>query len=172
MTGEVTKISTQSIGVSAFSINGSSTIDPVNLIYYFISGSSNGLAIYGVSLQTGLVVSQGTISNAGALYFDMMRIQSDCYEARPTRLEPGSANLAESKVDFIRTYPNPFHTELTIESDENMQSYEIFSANGMKVSSGVLSGTEAKLNTQTLSEGIYYLNVYTSSGKTTQKIVK
>ncbi|MEY3844978.1 MAG: hypothetical protein RL293_1400, partial [Bacteroidota bacterium] len=172
MTGEVTKISTQSIGVSAFSINGSSTIDPVNLIYYFISGSSNGLAIYGVSLQTGLLVSQGTISNAGALYFDMMRIQSDCYEARPTRLQPGSANLAESKVDFIRTYPNPFHTELTIESDENMQSYEIFSANGMKVSSGVLSGTEAKLNTQTLSEGIYYLNVYTSSGKTTKKIVK
>lgn len=173
MTGEVTKISTQSIGVNSFSVNGSSTIDPQNMIYYFISGTSGGgLSIYGVSLQTGLVVSQGAISNAGALYFDMMRIQSDCYEARPTRLQPGSANLAESKVDFIRTYPNPFHTELTIESDENMQSYEIFSASGMKVGSGLLSGTEAKLNTQTLSEGIYYLNVYTSSGKTTQKIVK
>jgi hypothetical protein len=172
MTGEVTKISTQSIGVSAFSINGSSTIDPVNLIYYFISGSSNGLAIYGVSLQTGLVVSQGTINNTGALYFDMMRIQSDCYEARPTRLEPGSANLTESTVGKITTYPNPFGNELKIVSEESMVSFDLFSACGMKVGSGLLSGTEAKLNTQTLSEGIYYLNVFTSTGKTTRKIVK
>jgi hypothetical protein len=172
MTGEVTKINTQSIGVSAFSINGSSTIDPVNLVYYFISGSSNGLAVYGVSLITGLVVSQGTISNAGALYFDMMRIQTDCFESYPTRLNPGSANLAESNVDSIKTFPNPFNTELNIESDENMESYELFSANGMKVSSGMISGTTAKLNTEILSEGIYYLSIYSSIGKTTRKIVK
>ena len=36
MSGAVTKISTQSIGVNSFSVNGSSTIDPVNMIYYFI----------------------------------------------------------------------------------------------------------------------------------------
>ena len=172
MTGEVTKISTQSIGVSSFSVNGSSTIDPVNLIYYFISGSGTGLTIYGVSLQTGLVVSQGTISNAGALYFDMMRIQTDCYESYPTRFNPGSANLVESSVDLIKTFPNPFNTELMIESEENMQSYEIFSANGKKLSSGILSGTNAKLNTETLSEGIYYLNIYTAIGKSTHKIIK
>jgi hypothetical protein len=172
MTGEVTKISTQSIGVSSFSINGSSTIDPVNSIYYFISGtSSGGLSIYGVSLITGLVVSQGTISNAGALYFDMMRIQTDCYESYPTRFNP-SANLAESNFDRIKTFPNPFNTELTIESGENMQSYELFSANGMKVGSGLLSGTMATLSTETLSQGIYYLNIYSTIGKTTRKIVK
>jgi hypothetical protein len=173
MTGEVTKVSTQSIGVNSFSVNGSSTIDPVNLIYYFISGSSSGgLAIYGVSLQTGLVVSQGTISNAGVPYFDMMRIQTDCYESYPTRLNPGSANLAESDVDLIKTYPNPFNTELTIESDEPMQSYELFSANGMKLCSGMISGSKTKLNTETLAEGIYYLSIYSSIGKTTRKIVK
>jgi hypothetical protein len=172
MTGEVTKISTQSIGVSSFSVNGSSTIDPVNLIYYFISGSGTGLTIYGVSLQTGLVVSQGTISNAGALYFDMMRIQTDCFESYPTRLNPSSANLVESTINRIKTFPNPFNTELTIESDENLQSYELFSANGMKLCSEIISGTKAKLNTETLSEGIYYLNIYTTIGKTIQKIVK
>ena len=118
------------------------------------------------------MVSQGTISNAWALYFDMMRIQTDCFESYPTRFNPGSANLAESNLDLIKTYPNPFNTELTIESDENMESYELFSANGMKVGSGLLSGTIAKLNTQTLSEGIYYLNIYTTIGKTTRKIVK
>jgi hypothetical protein len=74
--------------------------------------------------------------------------------------------------DLIKTFPNPFNTELNIESDENMESYELFSANGMKVSSGMISGTTAKLNTETLSEGIYYLSIFSSIGKTTRKIVK
>ncbi len=172
MTGAVTKISTQSLGVNSFSVNGSSTIDPVNLIYYFISGSGTALNIYGVSLQTGLVVSQATISNTGAMYFDMMRIQSDCYESYPTRLNPGSANLAESNFNRMKTFPNPFNNEVTIESEENMQAYELFSANGMKLSSGVISGTTAKLNTEALSEGIYYLNIQTLYGKTTHKLIK
>jgi hypothetical protein len=158
--------------VNSFSVNGSSTIDPQNMIYYFISGTSGGgLSIYGVSLQTGLVVSQGAISNAGALYFDMMRIQSDCYESNAIRLNP-SAEISEAIKSVTKTFPNPFNTELNIVSEESMESYEIFSANGMKLSSGLLSGTEATLNTQALSEGIYYLNVYTSTGKTTQKVVK
>jgi hypothetical protein len=172
MTGAVTKISTQSLGVNSFSVNGSSTIDPVNLIYYFISGSGTALNIYGVSLQTGLVVSQATISNTGAMYFDMMRIQSDCYESYPTRLNPGMANLAESNFNRMKTFPNPFNNEVTIESEENMQAYELFSANGMKLSSGVISGTTAKLNTEALSEGIYYLNIQTLQGKTTHKLIK
>ena len=172
MTGAVTKISTQSLGVNSFSVNGSSTIDPVNLIYYFISGSGTALNIYGVSLQTGLVVSQAAISNTGAMYFDMMRIQSDCYESYPTRLNPGMANLAESNFNRMKTFPNPFNNEVTIESEENMQAYELFSANGMKLSSGVISGTTAKLNTEALSEGIYYLNIQTLYGKTTHKLIK
>lgn len=172
MTGAVTKISTQSLGVNSFSVNGSSTIDPVNLIYYFISGSGTTLNIYGVSLQTGLVVSQSAISNTGAMYFDMMRIQSDCYESYPTRLNPGTANLAESNFNRMKTFPNPFNNEVTIESEENMQAYELFSANGMKLSSGVISGTTAKLNTEALSEGIYYLNIQTLYGKTTHKLIK
>ena len=172
MTGAVTKISTQSLGVNSFSVNGSSTIDPVNLIYYFISGSGTALNIYGVSLQTGLVVSQATISNTGAMYFDMMRIQSDCYESYPTRLNPGMANLAESNFNRMKTFPNPFNNEVTIESEENMQAYELFSANGMKLSSGLISGKTVKLNTEALSEGIYYLNIQTLLGKTTHKLIK
>jgi hypothetical protein len=53
-----------------------------------------------------------------------------------------------------------------------MQAYELFSANGMKLSSGVISGTTTKLNTEALSEGIYYLNIQTLYGKTTHKLIK
>lgn len=173
MTGEVTKIGTQSIGVSSFSVNGSSTIDPVNLIYYFISGSGTGLTIYGVSLQTGLVVSQGTISNTGALYFDMMRIQSDCYESYPTRFNP-SVNIEETVTNTknVKVYPNPFTNQITVSSEAGLQKIELFHANGQVIENTSVSGKEFTLETTQLMNGIYFLQVTNLEGMEIIKIIK
>ncbi len=174
MTGEVTKISTQSIGVSSFSVNGSSTIDPVNLIYYFISGtSSGGLSIYGVSLQTGLVVSQSTISNTGALYFDMMRIQNDCYESYPTRFNP-SVNIEETLTTTknITVYPNPFTNQITVSSETGLQKIELFHANGQVINNVSISDKEFTLETSQLMNGIYFLQVTSLDGMEIIKIIK
>ena len=173
MTGAVTKVGNQSIGVTSFSINGSSTIDPINMIYYFISGSMNGIAIYGVSLQTGLVVSQAPISNAGGLYFDMMRIQSDCYESQPTRLE-SSAVIQDPilKTTHVNVYPNPFVDQITISCEIQMQKIELFQANGSLISVNEFSGKEFTLETNELINGIYFLQVTTSNGKEIIKILK
>ncbi|MBP5995112.1 MAG: T9SS type A sorting domain-containing protein [Crocinitomicaceae bacterium] len=173
MTGEVTKIGTQSIGVSSFSVNGSSTIDPVNLIYYFISGSGTGLTIYGVSLQTGLVVSQGTISNTGALYFDMMRIQSDCYESYPTRFNP-SVNIEETVTNTqnVNVYPNPFSNQITVSSETGLQKIELFHANGQVIENTSVSGKEFTLETSQLMNGVYFLQVTNLEGMEIIKIIK
>ncbi len=172
-TGEVTKISTQSLGVGSFSINGSSTIDPVNLIYYFIGGSSSGLAIYGVSLQTGLVVSQGTMSNANAQYFDMMRIQSDCYESQPIRFAPSASNqelLANTLA--VQAFPNPFSDELHISAETALQKIELYHANGALLFEMELSGKEITLDTHAFANGVYFLKASGSQGVTCVKIVK
>lgn len=173
MSGAVTKISTQSIGVNSFSVNGSSTIDPVNMIYYFISGSGTGLTIYGVSLTTGLVVSQGTISNAGALYFDMMRIQSDCYESRPTRLEP-SANIQETftSTNMVKVFPNPFTDQITVSSEAELQKIELIQANGQVLNSVSVSGKDFTFETSQLINGIYFLQVTNMEGMEIIKIIK
>ena len=173
LTGEVTIISTQAIGVTSFSVNGSATIDPVNMIYYFISGSGTGLTIYGVSLQTGLVVSQGTISNTGALYFDMMRIQSDCYESTPTRVAP-SASLSGplAKSAAIQVFPNPFSDEVHISSDAELQKIELYQADGMLLYTAELIGKENTLETSTLRDGIYVLQITTEQGVESAKVVK
>ena len=173
MTGAVTKISTQSIGVNSFSVNGSSTIDPVNMIYYFISGSGTGLTIYGVSLTTGLVVSQGTINNAGALYFDMMRIQSDCYESRPTRLEP-SANIQETftSTNLVKVFPNPFTDQITVSSEVELQKIELIQANGQVLNSVTVSGKDFTFETSQLINGIYFLQVTNMEGMEIIKIIK
>ena len=173
MTGAVTKISTQPIGVMAFSLNGSSTIDPFNMIYYFISGSGSGIAIYGVSLQTGLLVSQQPISNTGALYFDMIRIQNDCYESQPTRFASSAAVEDQIlKTTNVRVYPNPFVDQITISSEIQMQKIELFQANGSLISVNEISGKEFNLETNHLLKGIYFLQVTNSKGKETVKIIK
>jgi hypothetical protein len=174
MSGAVTKISTQSIGVNSFSVNGSSTIDPVNLIYYFISGSSGGgLSIYGVSLTSGLVVSQGTISNAGGLYFDMMRIQSDCYESLPTRLAP-SSNIQETlaSTNKVKVFPNPFTDQITISSEAEFQKIELIQVNGQVLNSAIVSGKEFTFETSQLINGIYFLQVTNLEGIEIIKIIK
>jgi hypothetical protein len=173
MTGAVTKISTQSIGVNSFSVNGSSTIDPVNMIYYFISGSGTGLTIYGVSLTTGLVVSQGTINNAGALYFDLMRIQSDCYESRPTRLEP-SANIQETftSTNNVTVFPNPFTDQIAVSSEVELQKIQLIQANGQVLNSVTVSGKDFTFETSQLINGIYFLHVTNMEGMEIIKIIK
>jgi hypothetical protein len=160
LTGEVTKISTQAIGVTSFSVNGSATIDPVNMIYYFISGSGTGLTIYGVSLQTGLVVSQGTISNTGALYFDMMRIQSDCYESTPTRVAP-SASLSDPLANqtTIQVFPNPTTAVVQIIANQNIDKelIQLLDVYGKVVIESLFSGTQTQLDLSKLAPGTYYL---------------
>ena len=173
MTGAVTKVGNQSIGVTSFSVNGSSTIDPINMIYYFISGSMNGIAIYGVSLQTGLVVSQAPISNSGALYFDMMRIQSDCYESQPTRLEsPASIQEPSLNRAHVSVYPNPFLDQITISSETELQKIELYQANGLLLHVNDVSGEEFILETSELKNGIYFLQVTNAKGKEIVKILK
>jgi hypothetical protein len=132
------------------------------------------LAIYGVSLQTGLVVSQSTISNTGALYFDMMRIQSDCYESIPTRFPP-SSSLQEPVVKplTVQVAPNPFADQLHITSNAELQKIELYQANG-----GVLlytvevSSKECTLETSMLQEGMYLLQITTAQGIQSVKILK
>jgi hypothetical protein len=173
MTGVVTKISTQAIGVTSYSVNGSATIDPVNMIYYFISGSGTGLTIYGVSLQTGLVVSQGTISNTGALYFDMMRIQSDCYESTPTRVAP-SASIPDPLVKAVEVevYPNPFSDVVHISCEEELQKIELYHANGKLMHSLEATGKEFTLETSHITEGIYFLQITTAQGTQSVKMLR
>lgn len=175
MTGEVNKISNQSLGVSSFSVNGSSTIDPINMIYYFISGSGTGLSIYGVSLQTGLLVSQNPISNANALYFDMMRIQGDCYESRPARLEP-TAEINEQLLNTnnVHVYPNPFKDELTVVSEFELQKIQLFQSNGVLVFTEdfTAAGKEFNIETSQLMNGVYFLHATSPKGKEIIKILK
>jgi hypothetical protein len=173
MTGVVTKINNQSIGVTSFSLNGSSTIDPINMIYYFMSGSTNGLTIYGVSLQTGLVVSQQAISNAGALYFDMMRIQSDCYESQPTRFE-SSASIKDPVLNTanLLVYPNPFLNSFNIKSNKLINEVEVYNLMGQLLMKQTPNLKQVEINNVDLPQGLYIIKSNIGGTWVTSKIIK
>ncbi len=120
-------------------------------------------------------MSQNPISNANALYFDMMRIQGDCYESRPARLE-STAEINEQLLNTnkVHVYPNPFKDELTIVSEFELQKIELFQSNGVLVFTEDITaaGKEFNIETNQLMNGVYFLHATSPKGKEIIKILK
>jgi hypothetical protein len=178
-TGVATRISQQPLPYNAYTINGSSTIDPINGIYYF-SGQlvQGGYAVVGVSVTTGLVVSEHLITPLGplssSLFFDLLRHPSDCYEATPTRVNPngGSAGLTGVSKSALKVAPNPFEQQFTVSSDELIQSLILRDAQGKVVLQQVANSNQLDVETASLQSGVYFLEVQTVSGLELVKVVK
>lgn len=64
----------------------------------------------------------------------------------------------------IRVFPNPASNELILVSEEELNAdYQINNALGQLVASGVIEGRQQRINTESLSNGIYFLTVKTNS---------
>jgi choice-of-anchor A domain-containing protein len=74
-------------------------------------------------------------------------------------------------VDF---YPNPTQDELNVKSYSPVQSIEIITAGGKKISRTVPGPNQmdVKVNVQGLEQGIYIVNILNSEGKHSSKILK
>ncbi len=77
----------------------------------------------------------------------------------------------------IRVYPNPtpgnFALEMAGSSDATLQSVEIYSVSGMKVAEVKLNGERRHEFPGTeLRQGVYFLHVTTTLGKTTVKLIR
>jgi hypothetical protein len=179
-TGVVTRISQQPLPYNAYTMNGSSTIDPVNGIYYF-SGQllqQGGTAVVGVSVTTGSVVSEHLVTPIGAainsLYFDLLRHPSDCYEATPTRVNPnnGSAGLTGASKSTLKVAPNPFEQQFTVSSAELIQSLTLRDAQGKVVLQQAANSNKLDVQTAALQSGMYFLEIQTASGLQVSKLLK
>lgn len=78
-----------------------------------------------------------------------------------------SADITKS---FIKVYPNPFQSELTVENTKNDASYRIFDISGKLVASGILN--DHKIQTANLSNGSYVLEVIDGAQVHRAKIVR
>jgi hypothetical protein len=178
-TGVATRVSQQPLPYNSYTINGSSTIDPINGVYYFsVLLPQGGYAVAGVSVTTGLVVFEQLITPLGALsnslFFDLLRHPSDCYEATPTRVNPNNngAGLTGISKSALKVAPNPFEQQFTFSSDQMIQALTLRDAQGKVVLQQAANSNKFEVATASLQSGVYFLEVQTASGVELVKVVK
>lgn len=169
-TGVVTPLPTQ-LSFNNLIVNSGGAIDPINKVYYFQTmDSTDQIKLVGLSLIDGSVVSQCNLSSNGD-YFTMYRIQNDCYEANPTRLNTNS-NVAEIKNVSVKIYPNPAQKVLNLKATTNLNQVEIIDAFGNVVKHFNPNQTQFQLPIETLAQGIYYLKISAADYNVTERFVK
>jgi hypothetical protein len=169
-TGVVTTLPTV-LAFDNFVMNSGGAIDPVNLVYYFQTidtASQNKLV--GLSLIDGSVVSTSCISTVGN-YFTMYRIQSDCYRAEPSRLNPMAA-LADMQNINVEVSPNPAQDYINVSSEFPMSHLEILNADGTLVTSIKTNEMNVQISVESLAKGLYYLSVYSNEAAFTERFIK
>lgn len=166
-TGVVTPLPTQ-LNLPNYIMNAAS-IDPLNGIYYFESMLTGGVTLIGLSLQDGSIVSYVEIPNAG--YFDMFRIDSDCFEAFPTRVNP-AAQLNDASNFAVKIAPNPAGEQLSITAPEDPTNIEIYNAQGQKMSGSWSSNPSQQLDIDHLNSGVYILELQFSNTAKSNRFIK
>ena len=181
-TGVVTRIAQTPLQYNTYSVNGSSTIDPNNGVYYFAAKSTAVIpainVVVGVSLATGTVVFEQVMTLPGTAvnsrYFNLLRYPTDCAEAFPTRVNPnsGSAGLAAANKSTLKVAPNPFEQQFTVTSAELIEAITLRDAQGKVVLQQAASSNTLEVETGSLQSGVYFLEVQTASGVELVKVVK
>lgn len=168
-TGVVTALPTQ-LSYANLVFNSGGAIDPVNRVYYFQTMDNNQVKFVGLSLIDGSVVSESNLSANGD-YFTMYRIQSDCYEANPTRLN-STSNVAEIKNVSVKIYPNPAQEVLNLKATTNLNQVEIFDTFGNVVNRFNPNQAQFQIPIESLTQGIYYLKIKTKDSNLVERFVK
>ena len=130
---------------------------------------SHGWIYYRVKPKSTFVVGD-VISNIADIYFDYnLPIITN---TATTQIDASlSIKDVTIKQNMFVAYPNPTKDNLTI-SIQKEASYSLITVNGQVLKKGEFQIGENTLNTSNLSNGIYFLQVKTSEGISSKKIVK
>jgi hypothetical protein len=179
-TGEVNRVSQSVLPYSVFSVNGSSTIDPYTGTYYCVSQipGGGGIAVVGISVSTGTVVSVHPVNaaTAGSAYFDMIRHPSDCLGAAAYRPDSngggGTAGIHNLSVATSKVYPNPFTDLLIIEAITEIENFKLIDLQGKLILNLTPRQNVVQLDMNALPNGIYMMEIHTANGAELVKVVK
>jgi hypothetical protein len=166
-TGIVTPLATQ-LNLPNYIMNAA-TIDPLSGIYYFETMSNTGVVMMGLSLIDGSVVSSVEIPNGA--YFDMFRIENDCFEAFPTRVNP-AAHLNVLQSTALEFGPNPFSSFVAVKLSEKPTEVKLHNALGQAFPISWHFTTELHVDFPALEKGFYWLTLELTEGPQTIMLQK
>lgn len=166
--GLVTPLPT-ALNFNNYIMNGGATIDPINLIYYFETMDNNAqIYLVGLSLLDGSIVSNVMLPASGT-YFDMARIDGDCYGATPSRINPALELQEESW--YLTVAPNPSSDIVTLYSNTYIESLRCYSMDG-KTAVDVVLDEQNRFSLHPFTSGIYLLEVKTGSATRFLNVIK
>jgi hypothetical protein len=167
-TGVVTALATP-LNFNNYIMNGGATIDPINLIYYFETMDNNAqIYLVGLYLIDGSIVSNVMLPPSGA-YFDMARIDGDCYGATPSRLNP-SLQLEESALS-LSIAPNPSTDLVTVNSNSQIEYIRCYGMDG-KIALEITMNGINQFSVKSLPTGLYMLEVRTAQSSQIVRLLK
>lgn len=80
--------------------------------------------------------------------------------------------MPEKDMVTVSASPNPVQDQLTIRSGQIIKSIRVVNSMGQQVGSFATDSQEVKINTASWNTGMYYLNINTTSGNKTVKVIK
>lgn len=83
-----------------------------------------------------------------------------------------TASVDEVTQMAVSVYPNPAKNSISIESNENLAAYEIRSITGQLLLKGLLKAKQNTLSVESLSTGVYILNLMGNAKTISKKIIK
>jgi uncharacterized repeat protein (TIGR01451 family) len=114
-------------------------------------------------------------SPLSSFYYVKIESNNANYSVLPYQIEVSNANCSLSVSEVFKSsfnaFPNPVNNSLTVSIQEDA-NYSLITVNGQVVKQGQLQKGENTLNTSSLSNGLYFLQVRTQEGVSTKKIVK
>jgi hypothetical protein len=169
-TGVVTALPTQ-LNFDNFIMNTGGAIDPVNLVYYFQTMDTTAqVKLVGLSLLDGSVALESYISPVGD-YFTMYRIQSECYEASPSRFNPMNS-MTEINDLTIQISPNPVKDIVQLSTNKIADYVELLDVFGQVVVRYTPNEMNLQISVEGLANGLYYLRVTSNESSSTQRFIK
>jgi hypothetical protein len=169
-TGVVTALPTV-LNFDNYVMNSGGTIDPLSLVYYFQTLDTAGqVKMVGLSLLDGSVTTQSSVSTTGN-YFTMYRIQSDCYEASPSRMNQ-TATISDIKDINLSIHPNPAQDFINLNSKNAIQQVDIVNADGTLVERIKTNEMNLQIPIESFANGIYFLKISSYNVLFTERFIK
>ena len=122
-----------------------------------------------LKLKSNTTLSNDLVINSADIFFDYN------FPIITNDEQTVFANL--SKNDFVKdvsiqVYPNPTNDVINVKADNTINSIQLYDAQGRLLLTKMVNENSQVLNLSSYSSGIYFINIATSAGKQTQKIIK
>lgn len=122
-----------------------------------------------LKLKSNTTLSNDLVINSADIFFD--------YNFPIITNDEQTVFADLSKNDFVKdasiqVYPNPANDILNVKADNTINSIQLYDAQGRLLLTKMANENTQVLDLSSYSSGIYFINISTSVGKQTQKIIK